>query len=214
MATVEARAPLQPGEPAPDFSLPAGDREGTISLADYRGRTPVLLAIMRGLYCAFCRRHIEQLGVSREKLQAVGVETLAVVATTPERARLYFRHRPTRVSLAADPQLVTHRSYGLPSRELTSEVSEAVESAYGRLARELQVPAAEIHSVLDRRDGFQLTATDQEDLQRQGAQSVGQILVDREGIVRWVNVEGAKEGPAGMGQFPTNEELLAAARTL
>ncbi len=50
MDTVERHAPVQTGEPAPDFTLPAADREGTVSLADYRGRSPVLLALFRGLY--------------------------------------------------------------------------------------------------------------------------------------------------------------------
>ncbi len=50
MATAAPRPPVQPGEPAPDFSLPAADREGTMSLADYRGKSPVLLALFRGLY--------------------------------------------------------------------------------------------------------------------------------------------------------------------
>ena len=31
------RAPVQPGEPTPDFTLPAIHRRGTVSLADYRG---------------------------------------------------------------------------------------------------------------------------------------------------------------------------------
>lgn len=36
--TIETRpAPLKPGDRAPDFTLPAADREGTVSLADYRG---------------------------------------------------------------------------------------------------------------------------------------------------------------------------------
>lgn len=50
MATVEARPPVQPGDQAPDFTLPAAHREGFVSLADYRGRSPVLLALLRGLY--------------------------------------------------------------------------------------------------------------------------------------------------------------------
>ena len=41
---------MQVGEPAPDFTLPAADREGTVSLAEYRDRGPVLLALFRGLY--------------------------------------------------------------------------------------------------------------------------------------------------------------------
>jgi peroxiredoxin len=43
-------APVTPGEPAPDFTLAAAHDEGTVSLADYRGRTPLLLALFRGLY--------------------------------------------------------------------------------------------------------------------------------------------------------------------
>ena len=43
-------APMAPGEPAPDFTLAAAHGDGTVSLADYRGRSPVLLALLRGLY--------------------------------------------------------------------------------------------------------------------------------------------------------------------
>jgi peroxiredoxin len=50
MTKTEARPPLAPGEPAPHFVLPSGHGEGTVSLADYRGRSPVLLALFRGLY--------------------------------------------------------------------------------------------------------------------------------------------------------------------
>ncbi len=50
MTTVESRAPVQPGEPAPDFTLPAVNREGSVSLTDFRGRSPLLLALYRGLY--------------------------------------------------------------------------------------------------------------------------------------------------------------------
>ena len=50
MATIESRPPVQPGEEAPDFTLPTAHREGSMSLADYRGKSPVLLALLRGLY--------------------------------------------------------------------------------------------------------------------------------------------------------------------
>ena len=50
MTTIGVQASVQPGEPAPDFTLPAADREGFVSLGDYRGRRPVLLALFRGLY--------------------------------------------------------------------------------------------------------------------------------------------------------------------
>ncbi len=50
MATIESRPPLQPGEEAPDIALPDAHREGSVSLAEYRGKTPVLVALLRGLY--------------------------------------------------------------------------------------------------------------------------------------------------------------------
>ena len=49
--TVNGRTtPMAPGEPAPDFTLVAAHGDGTVSLRDYRGRSPVLLALFRGLY--------------------------------------------------------------------------------------------------------------------------------------------------------------------
>jgi peroxiredoxin len=41
---------LQRGDPAPSFALPAVNRDGTVSLDDYRGRSPVLVGLFRGLH--------------------------------------------------------------------------------------------------------------------------------------------------------------------
>ncbi|HEY7612297.1 MAG TPA: redoxin domain-containing protein, partial [Gemmatimonadales bacterium] len=72
----ELRPPLTLGELAPDFTLPRADREGTVSLADYQGKSPLLLGLFRGVSCAFCRRAIVQLSVTGDRLRALGVETL------------------------------------------------------------------------------------------------------------------------------------------
>jgi len=50
-------------------------------------------------------------------------------------------------------------------------------------------------------------------MERQWPQLKGQFLIDRNGIVRWANIE-ASEGPAGLGKFPSPEEVMAAARAL
>ena len=221
MNATQSRPPISAGEPAPDFVLPAINQEGTVGLADYRGRTPVLLAMMRGLYCAFCRRHIAQLGTTRLKLQGLGVEVLAIVAMPAERARLYYRYRPVSVPLAADPELVTHRAYGVPQPALTAEILQAVESRHVELARELQIPATDmtgIKSALCQRDGFEPLDAELKSRRdwsdHHGGQLTGQFLIDRDGIVRWVNIEGATEGLSGLEKFPTDEEFLAAARRL
>jgi hypothetical protein len=39
-------------------------------------------------------------------------------------------------------------------------------------------------------------------------------MIDRDGVVRWSDVECAAEGPAGVGKIPSAEEIAAAARTL
>lgn len=216
MPTGESRAPVQPGEPAPNFTLPAVERDGTVSLSDYRGKSPLLLAMFRGLWCPFCRRAIAQMGVTRQKLQALGVETLGIVATTPENARLYFNYRPTRVPLAADPELITHRSFGLPKPAVTPELMQTLRSVRGNPTGELPepLPLGETVTALDRLHGFEPTQTDRADREKQFPQLKGQFLVDRDAIVRWVNIECGKEGVAGLGKFPTDEELLAAARAL
>ena len=46
----DSLTPLQPGDRAPDLTVPAATREGLIALADYHGRSPILLALLRGLY--------------------------------------------------------------------------------------------------------------------------------------------------------------------
>jgi peroxiredoxin len=208
---------LQPGEPAPDFTLPAIYRDGTVSLADYRGRSPLLLALFRGIYCPFCRRAIAQLAVTADKLAATGVEALAVVATRVERARLYFRYRPRpRLALAADPELVTHRAFQLPRPAMTPQLEEQMRSVRTDVRGELPVPLPipEAANALDEKDRFEWTAQDEQDSERQLPMLVGQFLVDRDGIIRWANIEGARNGLADMAHFPADEEFLAAARSL
>jgi hypothetical protein len=197
------------------------DRDGTVSLADYRGKTPVLLALMRGLYCAFCRRHISQLSTTRQKLQPLGVEALAIVAMQRERVRLYYQYRPVKVPLAADPDLVVHQAYGIPQPPLTPDILKAVETRHIELARDLKIPATDlagIKSVLSARDNFVPVEAELKDRRdwsdRHGGQMIGQFLIDREGIVRWANIEGDRDGLAGLEKFPTDEEFLDAARQL
>jgi peroxiredoxin len=216
MTVAAPRAPLQPGEPAPDFTLPAVDREGIVSLADYRGKSPVLLAIMRGLWCSFCRRHIAHLSVTRGKLQQVGVETLCIVATQPERARLYLGFHPARVPLAADPNLTIHHSYGLQKMAMTPITFVKMLTTRVNPTGELPKPMSllKVGGALDRIDGFEPTEVDRAEHRQQATLVIGQFMIDRDGVVRWVNVEGANEGLAGIGKMPSDDELLAAARAL
>lgn len=154
--------------------------------------------------------------------QPRGVETLAVVNTTLDRARLYFKYRPTPVLQAADPEAGTHRLFRLPAFELgevsgwpqraTPEEFGAVRiNPTGELAAALQ--PMEANDELNRREGFQLTDVDQQILAAHGTQLAGHFLIDREGIIRWTHVE-AWERIGDLTTFPSEEEILAAARAL
>jgi peroxiredoxin len=216
MTIAESRPPVGPGEPAPDFALPAVERDETISLAEYRGRTPVFLALFIGLWCPFCRRSIAQMSRTEGQLRAMGVETLGIVATAPENARVYFKFRPSRLRLASDPELATHRAYGLPKPASTPELMQAIEATRinpnGDFPEPL--PIMEAAAAITKRDGYVDTDVDRAEMERQWPQLKGQFLIDRDGIVRWANVECATEGLAGIGKFPSEEEILAAVRAL
>jgi peroxiredoxin len=214
--TTESRPPVAPGEAAPDFTLPAADRPETVSLADYRGRSPVFLALFVGLWCPFCRRSIAQMGKVESKLKALGVEALGVVATAPENARLYFKFRPTRLRLASDPELTTHHAYRLPKPAPTPEFMKEMETIRINPNGEFPepLPIMEAAVATGTQDGYTGNDTDQAEMERQWPQLKGQFLIDRDGIVRWANVECATEGSAGVGKFPSEEEILTAARAL
>ena len=205
------------GDQAPDFTVPAVQDDRTICLADYRGKTPLLLGLFPGLYCPFCRRALAQMSSSAERLKSLGVDALAIVGTELENARLYFRFRPSRMALGADPHLATHRSYGVPRPLVTPELQQVMEHTYvnptGELPAPLPVPAAA--AALGALDGYQMTATDERDAELTFPQMKGQFLIDRDGIVRWANIEcGGKEGLAGVGKFPSQDDLVRAASTV
>ena len=175
--------PVSPGEAAPDFVLPAVDGNGTVSLADYRGRSAVFLGLMIGLWCPFCRRAIAQMAANQPKLKAIGVETVGVVATPPENAQLYFKFRPNRLRLAADPALSTHQAYGLPKPEPTPEFMHAFETVKmnpdGALPKSM--PIAQAAAATAKLDGYVENETDRADTERQWPQLKGQFLIDPAG---------------------------------
>ena len=212
--------PLQPGDRAPNIVLDAITREGKIAIDDFRGRKPVLVGLFRGLHCAFCRRHIAALAQLDPALREQGVESLTVVNTPIERARLYFRYHPMPTLLAAsDPERTSHRAFGLPNLEFTEnetawpyKVSTATMMTMqidmpGELPQPLNPIAA--GELLDKKDGYEVTEADQQMLATGHGQLVGQFLLDRQGIVRWTFTE-VPEGGRYMFGGPSAQELMSA----
>lgn len=167
-----------------------------------------------------------QLGTTQEKLKAVGVETMAVVNTPLERARLFFKYRPARVLLAADPEAATHRLFGVPAGVLVENESEASwaqgKVTMGQMQAAVVNPTGELPEpqnvfaameTLNKKDGFELTEIDQQIAAAHGMQLAGHFLLDRNGIVRWGHIE-AGERIEDLSKFPSDDEILRAARGL
>ena len=218
--------PIQPGEYAPAFTLPAANREGTVSLANLRGQS-FLIAFFRGLHCPFCRRQVGQLGGLQPALRAAGVETVAVINTPVERARMYFGHRPTPALLLCDEDCTTHRAFGVPHAEFLAENSRE-QPVWPYRASRAQFEAARINPtgelpealhpmaanpMLNATDGFVLSEADHAIFANHPTQLVGHFLIDADGIVRWVQIE-ARDGPNSLSIFPTAVEMLAAADSI
>jgi peroxiredoxin len=213
--------PLQPGDQAPNIVLDAISREGKIALDDFRGRSPLLVGLFRGLHCPFCRRHVAAMAQLNPTLKEKGIECLAVVKTPVERARLYFRYHPLPDLLAAsDPKGASHRAFGLPILEFTENETEWPYKVGmdvittlridvpGELPEPMSPPAA--GDFLIEKDGYEITESDQQIMIAGHMPLIGEFLLDREGVVRWSFTE-AEEGGRNVCRGPNPEELIAAA---
>lgn len=216
-----AERPLQTGDRAPNVVLDAITRQGKVAIDDFRGQKPLLIGLFRGLHCAFCRRQITAMAQLDTALREKGVESLTVVNTPIERARLYFRYHPLPNLLAAsDPARASHRAFGLPNLEFTqNETSwpykigmDVAMSMKIDVPGELPEPMNPIAAgeFLDKKDGYEVTEVDKQMIATGHGQLVGQFLLDREGIVRWSFTEIPGGGRQMFGG-PTPQEVMSAA---
>ncbi|MGF6176800.1 peroxiredoxin-like family protein [Ensifer sp. 4252] len=217
---------LRPGDAAPAFSLPAANAEDAVSLADLRGR-PFLIGLFRGLHCPFCRRQLRQFSALQPALLEAGVETVAVINTPVERARLYLQFQPTPVTVLCDPDCRTHRDFGVPRVVFAAtdsgekpqwpfhasfeQFAAARINPNGEMAEPM--PPMEANTVLNAKDGFELQDVDRSIFENHGTQLVGHFLVDGLGRIAWAKLE-ARGGPEELGTFPTAERIIAAARDI
>jgi len=221
MSTSQPDRTLQPGDVAPNVVLDAITRQGKVAVDDYRGRTPVLIGIFRGLHCPYCRRHIAAMAQLEPALREKGVDMLTVVNTPIERARLYFRYHPMpNLLAAADPERASHRAFGLPNLEFTQDESDwprkvAISQLMamrvnitGELPEPLDPMAAA--EALNKKDGYEITPADQQMAATGTGQLVGQFLLDREGIIRWSFTE-VPEGGKHLFGAPTAQDVMSAA---
>ncbi|RFB94760.1 peroxiredoxin [Rhizobium leguminosarum bv. trifolii] len=216
--------PLQPGDRAPNVVLDAITRQGKIAIDDFRGQKPVFVGLFRGLHCPFCRRQIAAMAELTDALQEKGIDSLTVVNTPIERARLYFRYHPLPNLLAAsDPERVSHRAFGLPQLQFTEAENDwphkvsmnAVMSMRVDMPGELPEPMNPMAAMefLDKADDYEFTEDDKQMIATGEGQLVGEFLLDRDGVVRWCFTEVEEAGRHMFG-VPAPREVMSAASNM
>ena len=213
--------PLKLGDRAPNVVLDAITRDGKISIDDFRGQKPVLVGLFRGLHCAFCRRHIAAQAQLDPALREMGVESLdrrqhanrarPPVFSLSSNARSACRSRPrTRLAsrISGFPILNSPRArrHG-HTRSRCRAVWNMRVNVPGELPR--PIDPLEASEVLNKKDGYKITESDQEMIAMGHGQLVGQFLLDRQGIVRWSFTEVPRT--AEHVRTPNPQELMSAA---
>jgi hypothetical protein len=131
------------------------------------------------------------------------------------------------VLLAADPEVQTHRAFGLPSVELVPDDTDPATLQWprriamtsflavkvnptGELPEPMNVPQAS--EALNQKDGFQMTEADRR-MASQPPQLTGHFLIDARGTIRWAHVEG-DQGPTDLVSYPSDDAIMAAVEAL
>ncbi|CAN7407781.1 peroxiredoxin-like family protein [Pararhizobium sp. LjRoot238] len=220
----DSQGPLKPGDRAPNVVLDAITRGGKIAIDDFRGRKPVLVGLFRGLHCPFCRRQIAAMAELETPLRDQGIDSLTVVNTPIERARLYLRYHPIPNLLAAsDPERVSHRAFGLPNLEFTENDDQwpyklsmgTIMKMHIDLPGELPEPMDPMTAsdFLDKLDGYEVMDADLQMMADGQGQLAGEFLLDRDGIVRWCFTE-VPGGGRQLFASPNRQELMSTAAQL
>ncbi|WP_026139615.1 thioredoxin-dependent thiol peroxidase [Leucobacter salsicius] len=104
------RVILEPGQPAPEFSLQ--DQDGaTRSLSEYRGERVVLFFYPAAMTPG-CTKQACDFRDSEAALQAAGVRVLGISRDKVEKQRKFADRDELGYPLLSDPELDVHRAYG------------------------------------------------------------------------------------------------------
>jgi peroxiredoxin Q/BCP len=101
---------LQPGDTAPDFTLPTDDG-GEISLADYRGQRIILYAYPAAMTPG-CTTQACDFRDSLDSLAAAGFAVLGISPDPPEKLAEFRRRDGLTFPLLADPDHEVLEAYG------------------------------------------------------------------------------------------------------
>ncbi|MBD2020469.1 redoxin domain-containing protein [Leptolyngbya sp. FACHB-36] len=112
---IPATSPLQIGATTPDFTLPNITNGQPLTLSDYRGKQPVIVAFTRIFtekqYCPFCFPHIKELNERHQEFCDRNIALLMITSTDDAQSNIVVRDLSLKMPLLSDPSCQTFRTY-------------------------------------------------------------------------------------------------------
>lgn len=116
-------ASLEAGDPAPDFSLPALDGKGNVSLSAYRGK--VVYLDFWASWCAPCLKAVPEIEAMRKSLPAAKVQVVAVnLDQQTKKALRFLAKHPVGYPSASDPKGKLPKQYGVDTMPTSYLIDE------------------------------------------------------------------------------------------
>jgi len=172
---------IQIGQHAPLFQIESV-QGGLVDLAQYQGRLSVMLWFSRGFTCPFCRAYLAQLQAGYAQFRETQIEILQIAPNLLSRARQYFRTYPLSFPFLCDPEKRLYKIYDVDDRGPLQGTQDAVYAfsyafTHGTGLETTRASALDVfdRSFLQRMHHHAFSAVEQ-----------SLILIDRDGIVRWV----------------------------
>ncbi len=118
-------APLSPGDPAPDFTLPTDDGR-TVTLSDLRGRK-VIVYFYPAAMTPGCTTQACDFTDSLDSLKAAGYEVLGISPDSPEKLAKFRERDRLSITLLADEDRSVMQTWGAyGEKKLYGKVVEGV----------------------------------------------------------------------------------------
>lgn len=116
---------LQPGDPAPDFTLPTDDGS-TVTLSSLRGGR-VIVYFYPAAMTPGCTKQACDFSESIDRLKAEGFEVLGISPDTPEKLAKFRERDGLTITLLSDPEREVLKAWGaFGEKKLYGKVVEGV----------------------------------------------------------------------------------------
>jgi peroxiredoxin Q/BCP len=156
-ATQGAPVRLEPGDPAPDFTLPDADGR-PVSLADHRGRR-VVVYFYPAAMTPGCTTQAVDFTAAAGDLAEAGLDIIGISPDPPEKLLRFREKEDLGITLVSDPDKAVLRAYGAygPKKLYGKEVVGVIRSTFvidaeGRVERAAYNVKATGHVAKLRRD--------------------------------------------------------------